>query len=153
MRSVEARLRKFRAARTMKDKLSELKDRIAKVQTIQRSANEMRESENDPNSQIKETVGSERFSGLDFLRAFALLMGVLLHALSMYLEPADGSEPKPIAGIICLDTYLAHAIIYAPSRVLHCTQFEETNFMGIHAKPLDQTKCPLLNFVDCYSCC
>ena len=100
MRSVEARIGKFRAARTMKDKLSELKDRIAKVQTIQRSANEMRESENDPNSQIKEAVGSERFSGLDFLRAFALLMGVLLHALSMYLEPADGSEPRPISGIL-----------------------------------------------------
>ena len=66
MRSVEARLRKFRAAQTMKDKLSELKDRIAKVQTIQRSANEMLESENGPNSQIKEGVGSERFSGLDF---------------------------------------------------------------------------------------
>ena len=101
MRSVEARLgKKIRAARTMKDKLSELKDRIAKVQTIQRSANEMRERENGPNSQIKETVGSERFSGLDFLRAFALLMGVLLHALSMYLEPADRSEPRPIAGIL-----------------------------------------------------
>ena len=38
--------------------------------------------------------------GLDFLRAFALLMGVLLHALSMYLEPADGSEPRPVAGIL-----------------------------------------------------
>lgn len=84
----------------MKDKLSELQDRVAKVQTIQRSANEMRESEKVPNSQIKETVGSERFSGLDFLRAFALLMGVLLHALSMYLEPADGSEPRPVAGIL-----------------------------------------------------
>ena len=31
MRSVEARLRKFRAARTMKDKLSELKDRMANL--------------------------------------------------------------------------------------------------------------------------
>jgi ABC-type phosphate transport system auxiliary subunit len=45
MRSVEARLGKLRAVRTMTDKLSELKDRIAKVQTIQRSANEMRESD------------------------------------------------------------------------------------------------------------
>ena len=37
----------------MKDKLSELQDRVAKVQRIQRSANEMRESEKGPNSQIK----------------------------------------------------------------------------------------------------
>lgn len=41
-----------------------------------------------------------RFQGLDFLRAFALLMGVLLHSVSMYLEPADGSEPRAVAGII-----------------------------------------------------
>lgn len=84
----------------MEDKLSELQDRVAKVQTIQRPADETHMSRIDPASQIKETVGSERFSGLDFLRAFALLMGVLLHALSLYLEPADGSEPRPLAGIL-----------------------------------------------------
>ena len=41
-----------------------------------------------------------RFSNLDFLRAFALLAGVLLHALSLYLEPIDGSEPRPLAAIL-----------------------------------------------------
>ena len=41
-----------------------------------------------------------RFNNLDFLRAFALLAGVLLHALSLYLEPIDGSEPRPLAAIL-----------------------------------------------------
>ena len=41
-----------------------------------------------------------RFNNLDFLRAFALLVGVLLHALSLYLEPIDGSEPRPLAAIL-----------------------------------------------------
>jgi len=43
---------------------------------------------------------SDRFHGLDFLRSFALLMGVLLHSVSMYLEPSDGSDPRPVAAII-----------------------------------------------------
>ena len=42
----------------------------------------------------------ERFNNLDFLRAFALLAGVLLHALTLYLEPIDGSEPRPLAAIL-----------------------------------------------------
>ena len=37
---------------------------------------------------------------LDFLRAFALLMGVLLHVLMLFLEPFDGSEPRLGASII-----------------------------------------------------
>ena len=37
---------------------------------------------------------TDRFHTLDFLRAFALLMGVLLHVLMLFLEPADGSEPR-----------------------------------------------------------
>ena len=41
-----------------------------------------------------------RFNNLDFLRAFALLAGVLLHALTLYLEPIDGSEPRPLAAIL-----------------------------------------------------
>ena len=41
-----------------------------------------------------------RFNNLDFLRAFALIVGVLLHSLSIYLEPADGSEPRPLAAIL-----------------------------------------------------
>jgi glucan biosynthesis protein C len=41
-----------------------------------------------------------RFNNLDFLRAFALIIGVLLHSLSIYLEPADGSEPRPLAVIL-----------------------------------------------------
>jgi surface polysaccharide O-acyltransferase-like enzyme len=41
-----------------------------------------------------------RYNNLDFLRAFALLAGVLLHALSLYLEPIDGSEPRPLAAIL-----------------------------------------------------
>ena len=43
---------------------------------------------------------TDRFHSLDFLRAFALLMGVLLHVLMLFLEPADGSEPRLGASII-----------------------------------------------------
>ena len=43
---------------------------------------------------------TERLHSLDFLRAFALLMGVLLHALTLFLEPFDGSEPRLGASII-----------------------------------------------------
>lgn len=42
----------------------------------------------------------KRFDNLDFLRAAALLAGVLLHSLSLYLEPIDGSEPRPLAAIL-----------------------------------------------------
>jgi len=41
-----------------------------------------------------------RLHSLDFLRAFALLMGVLLHVLMLFLEPFDGSEPRLGASII-----------------------------------------------------
>jgi len=43
---------------------------------------------------------SDRLYSLDFLRAFALLMGVLLHVLMLFLEPFDGSEPRLGASII-----------------------------------------------------
>jgi hypothetical protein len=43
---------------------------------------------------------TDRFHTLDFLRAFALLLGVLLHVLMLFLEPADGSEPRLGASII-----------------------------------------------------
>ena len=43
---------------------------------------------------------TNRFHSLDFLRAFALLMGVLLHVLMLFLEPFDGSEPRLGASII-----------------------------------------------------
>ena len=43
---------------------------------------------------------TNRFHSLDFLRAFALLMGVLLHVLMLFLEPFDGSEPRIGASII-----------------------------------------------------
>ena len=41
-----------------------------------------------------------RLHSLDFLRAFALLMGVLLHVLMLFLEPFDGSEPRLGASIV-----------------------------------------------------
>ena len=43
---------------------------------------------------------TDRLHSLDFLRAFALLMGVLLHILMLFLEPFDGSEPRLGASII-----------------------------------------------------
>ena len=43
---------------------------------------------------------TNRLHSLDFLRAFALLMGVLLHVLTLFLEPFDGSEPRLGASII-----------------------------------------------------
>jgi len=43
---------------------------------------------------------TDRLHSLDFLRAFALLMGVLLHVLMLFLEPFDGSEPRLGASII-----------------------------------------------------
>ena len=49
---------------------------------------------------MEKTVIEARYNNLDFLRAFALLAGVLLHALTLYLEPIDGSEPRPLAAIL-----------------------------------------------------
>ena len=43
---------------------------------------------------------TDRLHSLDFLRAFALLMGVLLHVLMLFLEPFDGSEPRLGGSII-----------------------------------------------------
>ena len=43
---------------------------------------------------------ANRLHSLDFLRAFALLMGVLLHVLMLFLEPFDGSEPRLGASIV-----------------------------------------------------
>ena len=43
---------------------------------------------------------TDRFHSLDFLRALALLMGVLIHVLMLFLEPADGSEPRLGASVI-----------------------------------------------------
>jgi len=43
---------------------------------------------------------TDRLHSLDFLRAFALLMGVLLHVLMLFLEPFDGSEARLGASII-----------------------------------------------------
>ena len=43
---------------------------------------------------------ADRIHSLDFLRAFALLMGVLLHVLMLFLEPFDGSEPRLGASIM-----------------------------------------------------
>ena len=43
---------------------------------------------------------TDRFHSLDFLRALALLMGVLLHVLMLFLEPQDGSEPRLGASVI-----------------------------------------------------
>ena len=43
---------------------------------------------------------TNRLHSLDFLRAFALLMGVLLHVLMLFLEPFDDSEPRLGASII-----------------------------------------------------
>ena len=43
---------------------------------------------------------SDRLYSLDFLRAFALLVGVLLHVLMLFLEPFDGSEPRLGASIM-----------------------------------------------------
>ena len=43
---------------------------------------------------------TDRFHSFDFLRAFALLMGVLLHVLMLFLEPFDGSEPRLGASIV-----------------------------------------------------
>ena len=43
---------------------------------------------------------TDRFHSLDFLRAFALLMGVLLHVLILFLEPFDGSEPRLGASVV-----------------------------------------------------
>ena len=43
---------------------------------------------------------NDRLHSLDFLRAFALLMGVLLHILMLFLEPFDGSEPRFGASVV-----------------------------------------------------
>ena len=49
---------------------------------------------------LRYLVMTDRLHSLDFLRAFALLMGVLLHVLMLFLEPFDGSEPRLGGSII-----------------------------------------------------
>ena len=49
---------------------------------------------------LRYLVMTDRLHSLDFLRAFALLMGVLLHVLMLFLEPFDGSEPRLGASVI-----------------------------------------------------
>ena len=80
----------------MNDKLSELQDRVAELKRKRRSSEKLvatgkkrnTERQTAPNS----FVGSERFHGLDFLRAMAMLMGLVFHAPMLYYIPvmADG---------------------------------------------------------------
>ena len=80
----------------MEDKLSELQDRVAELKRKKRSSEKFVatgkkrniERQTAPNSYI----GSERFHGLDFLRAMAMLMGLVFHAPMLYYIPvmADG---------------------------------------------------------------
>ena len=99
----------------MGDKLSELQDRVAEIQTIQRSVDETRKSRIDPSSQIKEPVGPERFHGLDVLRAMAMLMGLVFHAPMLYYIPimADGFKDFGVssATMPSMEAWLS-AIVY-----------------------------------------
>ena len=62
---------------------------------------------------------TDRFHSLDFLRAFALLMGVLIHVLMLFLEPFDGSEPRLGASVIFIWIHVAHAFVHAFGRVFY----------------------------------
>ena len=83
----------------MDEKLAEMKERLAKLRANQRVS---LASNNKNNAKKKEKVSvliikepiSTRFHGLDFLRAMAMLMGLVFHAPMLYYIPimADGFQ-------------------------------------------------------------
>ena len=83
----------------MDEKLSEIKERLATLRAKQRVS---LASNNKNNAKKKEKVSvlilkepiSTRFHGLDFLRAMAMLMGLVFHAPMLYYIPimADGFQ-------------------------------------------------------------
>ena len=80
----------------MNDKLSELQDRVAELKRKRRSSEKFaatgKKRNVEPQAAPNSYVGSERFHGLDFLRAMAMLMGLVFHAPMLYYIPvmADG---------------------------------------------------------------
>jgi len=80
----------------MEDKLSKLQDRVAELKRKKQSSDKFvktgKKRNVDHQSAPNSVAGSERFHGLDFLRAMAMLMGLVFHAPMLYYIPvmADG---------------------------------------------------------------
>ena len=82
----------------MNDKLSEMKKRVESLRSKQIASMDTakKPSERKPTAKIYNSEGfsEERFHGLDFLRAMAMLMGLVFHAPMLYYIPimADGFQ-------------------------------------------------------------
>ena len=82
----------------MNDEISQMQERIAKLkakQNTQKRTDQSKEKlKNKPETMSVSVSSSERFHGLDFLRAMAMLMGLVFHAPMLYYIPimADGFQ-------------------------------------------------------------
>ena len=80
----------------MEETPSELQDRVAELDRKKRSFDKFVMTSKKRNAERQAApnsfVGSERFHGLDFLRAMAMLLGLVFHAPMLYYIPvmADG---------------------------------------------------------------
>ena len=103
----------------MNDKLSELQDRVAELKRKRRSSKKFVATGKKRNVKRQTVpnsfVGSERFHGLDFLRAMAMLMGLVFHASMLYYIPvmADGFKDFGVssATMPSMEAWLS-AIVY-----------------------------------------
>ena len=103
----------------MNDKLSELQDRVAELKRKRRSSKKFVATGKKRNVKRQTVpnsfVGSERFHGLDFLRAMAMLMGLVFHAPMLYYIPvmADGFKDFGVssATMPSMEAWLS-AIVY-----------------------------------------
>jgi glucan biosynthesis protein C len=86
-----------------------------------------------------------RFYNLDFLRAFALLAGVLLHALTLYLEPVDGSEPRALAAILYIWIHSWRVPLFMVlAGFFTCLSLSKRSTSGYALNRLVRLGCPLI---------
>ena len=87
----------------MEDKLSKLQDRVAELKRKKRSSDKFvktgKKRNVDHQSAPNSVAGSERFHGLDFLRAMAMLMGLVFHGTYALLHTSHGGWPSKI--LVC----------------------------------------------------
>jgi glucan biosynthesis protein C len=82
----------------MSDEISQMQERIAKLKAKQEAQKRLNQRDvkikNKPETLSMSVSSSERFHGLDFLRAMAMLMGLVFHAPMLYYIPimADGFQ-------------------------------------------------------------
>lgn len=103
----------------MEETPSELQDRVAELDRKKRSFDKFVMTSKKRNAERQAApnsfVGSERFHGLDFLRAMAMLLGLVFHAPMLYYIPvmADGFKDFGVssATMLPMEAWLS-AIVY-----------------------------------------